>query len=496
MPVPGRVRLRDQDRIRICDVRFTFHLDPDTTFDVEASVGHADSGSCLDAQPADRLRVLLDVSIALRGTLDIDAVLDRTLEHLFLLFPRAERGLVVFQDDAAGLPVVRALRTPHGGPADKEFSTSVVRRCLESVEAVLGNDLPAQFPDSASVGGLQVRSLMCAPLWNAEGRALGDVTTLRDADVMAQLGEGWTLDVYGDGPLAGALGAIQLDTRADGRKFTPDDLRLLLGVASQASVSLSNARLHRESLTAQRRTRDLEVAHQVQRALLPHSLPDVPGYRFFAHYQAAQEVGGDYYDFVPLPGGRTAVLLGDVAGHGVAAALVMAKFGVEARVCLEAEADPAAAVTRLNAQMMRAGMPEKFVTLALAVLDPAAHTVTVVNAGHPSPLLLHAGGAVEEVAPAEYAGLPIGIADGYPYPCRPVRLEPGDRLLLFSDGVSDALGGNEQFFGAGGIRAAIGEAGSCPRATGEHLVAALARHSAGCDPTDDITVVCFGRPAD
>ena len=234
----------------------------------------------------------------------------------------------------------------------------------------------------------------------------------------------------------------------------------------------------------------------MQLALLPQALPEVPGYRFFAHYQAALAVGGDAYDFVPLPGGKMAVLLGDVAGHGVAAALVMAKFGVEVRVCLELEADPAVAVTRLNAQMMRAGMPDKFVTLALAVLDPVAHTVAVVNAGHPSPLLLHAGGAVEEVAPAEFAGLPIGIADGYPYPCRSVRLEPGDRLLLFSDGVSDALGGNERFFGAGGIRDAIGAAGSCPRATGEHLVAALARHSAGCDPTDDITVVCFGRPAD
>ncbi len=463
VPVPGRVRLRDQDRVRICDVRFTFHLDPESTFAVEASVGHADSGPCLDAQPADRLRVLLAISAALRGTLDIAAVLDRTLEHLFLMFPQAERGLVVFQEDAAGPPVVRALRTPRGDPADPRFSTSVVRRCLESVEAVLGNDLPAQFPDSASVGGLLVRSLMCAPLWTSEGRALG---------------------------------AIQLDTRADGRKFTPEDLHLLLGVASQASIALSNARLHRESLIVQRRTRDLEVAQQVQRALLPHALPDVPGYRFFAHYQAAQEVGGDYYDFVPLPGGRTAVLLGDVAGHGVAAALVMAKFGVEARVCLEAEPDPAVAVTRLNVQMMRAAMPEKFVTLALAVLDPVAHEVAVVNAGHPSPLLLRACGAVEEVAPAEYAGLPIGIAAGDPYPCRSVRLEPGDRLLLFSDGVSDALGGNEQFFGADGIRAAIGAAGSCPRATGEHLVRAVARHAAGCDPNDDITVVCFGRTAD
>ncbi len=463
VPFPGRVRLRDQDRIRICDVRFVFHLDPDSTFAVEASVGHADSRPSLEAQPAERLRVLLDVSAALRATLDTAAVLDRTLEHLFRLFPQAERGLVVFQEDPTGPPVVRFNRTPRGDAADPRFSTSVVRRCMESMEAILGNDLPAQFPDSASVGGLLVRSLMCSPLWSSEGRPLG---------------------------------AIQLDTQANSRRFTEEDLHLLFGVASQASIALSNAHLHRQSMTIQRQTRDLEVAQQVQRALLPHSLPDVPGYRFFAHYQAAQEVGGDYYDFVPLPGSRMGVLLGDVAGHGVAAALVMAKFGVEARVCLEFEAEPAKAVTRLNAQMMRAGMPEKFVTLALAVLDPTTHMVAVVNAGHPSPLLLHASGAVEEVTPPEFAGLPIGIAEGYPYPCRLVKLEPGDRLLVYSDGVSDALGGNEQFFGTDGIRTAIGGAGSCPRATGEHLVRAVQRHAAGCDPNDDITVVCFGRTAD
>src|SRR5262249_52410767 len=171
-------------------------------------------------------------------------------------------------------------------------------------------------------------------------------------------------------------------------------------VASQASIALCNARLHREALVHQRRERDLEVAHEVQLALLPRCLPSVLGYEFFAHYEPAQQIGGDYYDFIPLPDQRLAILLGDVAGKGVPAALVMAKFSVEARVCLETAFGLAAAVSKLNAHMARADLSDRFVTLVAVVLDPATHTATLVNAGHPSPLLIrYATGAVEEAAP-------------------------------------------------------------------------------------------------
>jgi serine phosphatase RsbU (regulator of sigma subunit) len=461
VPHPGRLPLRDGDRIRLCGVLLEFHDDPPSTFAPEASVGHSDSGPYLDAQPAERLRVLLDVSAALRETLDPDEILGRTLDQLFRLFPRSDRGLVVFRDDPAGPLKVRALRAPGGGPADPGFSTAVVRRCLERVEAVLGTDLPAEFPESASVGGLPARSLMCAPLWVPGGQALG---------------------------------VVQLDTASERRKFTPDDLRLLLGVASQASVALSNARLHREALLAQRRARDLELARQVQRALLPRGLPDVTGYEFGAHYAAADEVGGDYYDFVALPGGRLAVLLGDVAGHGVAAGLVMARFGAEARACLEAAPDPAAAVARLNELVVRAAVPDSFVTLAAVVLDPASHAALVVSAGHPPPLVRRAGGAVEEALSEEATGMALGLAGGQEYGCREVRLGPGDCVLLFSDGATEAADVGDRQFGTAGVRSALAAGGSSPRAAVEAVAAAVGRHATGCPQGDDITLVCLGRP--
>jgi phosphoserine phosphatase RsbU/P len=290
------------------------------------------------------------------------------------------------------------------------------------------------------------------------------------------------------------LGAIQLDTGRLNKKFTREDLDLLLGVASQASIALCNARLHRDALLHQSRIRDLELAQQVQHALLPERLPDVPGYEFFASYESAQEIGGDYYDFIALPQQRLAVLLGDVEGKGVAAALVMVKFSVEARVCLESEPNPAAAVSKLNTLMSRAMMSERFVTLVAAVLDTATHTVTLVNAGHPPPLLCrHATGEMQDAVPREVAGLPIGIDDGHHYGACQVPLQPGDRLLLFSDGVIEAMDAQGGQFGTKGVRAILGGGNGSPRATGERLLQAVKRHSAGSTQHDDITVVCFGR---
>lgn len=459
VPHPARVPLGPDDEIGICDVRLAFRVDPESTFSAEAAVSHADSRRALEAQSAERLRALLDASAALRGALDPDAIFERTLDHLFRMFPQAERGLVVSRDDPTAPLTLRLARTP-GGPADPRFSATVVARCLEGVEAILGNDLSAQFPDTQSLSGLEVRSLMCAPLWTPDGRALG---------------------------------AVQLDTSADGRKFTSDDLRLLLGVAGQASVALGSALLHREALALQHRARDLELARQVQRALLPHSLPDLPGYAFFAHYQAADVVGGDYYDFVPLPGRRVAVLLGDVAGHGVAAALVMARLGAEARACLEAEPDPAAAIARLNALVARAALPDSFVTLAAAVLDPSSHTLTVVSAGHPPPLVRKAGGAVEELLPVDAVGLPLGVLDATDYERREVRLGPGEAVLLFSDGLIEAMDADERQFGADAVRAVVASEGPPPQAVGDALAAAVRRHAAGCGQADDITFVCFAR---
>jgi len=239
---------------------------------------------------------------------------------------------------------------------------------------------------------------------------------------------------------------------------------------------------------------DLELARGVQRGFLPMRTPEVPGYEFFAHYESAYEVGGDYYDFILLPRERVAILLGDVAGKGVVAALLMAKLCAEARFCMLTEPDAATAVTKLNSLMTQSGIADRFVTLVAAVLDPVRHTATLVNAGHPPPLIYHrATRTVEEAISNEVAGLPLGVLDDSKYSSCQISLEPGDTVLAFTDGVTEAVNLQGRQLQTKGVYTAVQGEAFWPCALGERVVKVVKQFAAGCSQNDDISLVGFGR---
>jgi len=247
-------------------------------------------------------------------------------------------------------------------------------------------------------------------------------------------------------------------------------------------------------LARERLDRDLALARGVQRGFLPQSLPEVPGYQFFAHYEPAYEIGGDYYDFIALPRQRMAVLVGDLSGKGVAAALLMAKLSADARFCMLAEPDSAAAITRLNSLMNQVGITGRFVTLAAAILDPSSHTVTLVNAGHPSPLIYRrATRSVEEAISNELAGFPLGVADGFKYSSCEISLDPGDCILAFTDGVTEAMNMQDIQLQTKGVYAAIQGEDYAPRTLVEQVVRVVKQFTAGRSQSDDIALVSFGR---
>jgi len=247
-------------------------------------------------------------------------------------------------------------------------------------------------------------------------------------------------------------------------------------------------------LARKRIDHDLKLARRVQHSFLPQRMPEIPGYEFFGHYESAFEIGGDYYDFIPLSGQRMAVLLGDVAGKGVMAALLMAKLSADARFCMLSEPDPAAAITRLNSLIYQSGIADQFVTLVAAVLDPASHTVTLVNAGHPSPLLYHgATRTAEEAVGIEMANLPLGVQGGFEYASWEVPLEPGDSILAFTDGVTDAMNVQDLQLETTGVYAALHGEACSPRALVEQVVNVVKQFSTGRSQHDDIALVGFGR---
>lgn len=474
--VESRVRLAHHDLIRICDFlcRFievaplptpvpTLLLEPEPEGDdsstVEVSVSSDEVQ--LDAHSGERLQALLDISNQLSKTLDPDALFAALVDRLFELYRQAERGFVLIRDEATGNLVPRVLRTRDGKGAASRYTASIVRQCLETGKGFLsGHSVsPPRNDDSTD---FRTRSVLCVPLTLPDGRPFG---------------------------------VLQLDTRDALHKFVVDDLVFLMGVARQAAVALENAWLHRDQLVREKLRRDMAVARQVQLGILPRRLPAIPGYAFFADYEPALGVGGDYYDFVPLPDGRLAVALGDVAGKGVPAALLMAKLASEVRSCLLTEPDLAAALARLNELLVPlTGTTGRFVSLAVAILDPAAHDLTLAGAGQPMFYIYRADGVLEDGLPAAAVGVPLGLAEGWTYATHRVNLKPGDCLVALTDSVVEGRNERGEPLGRAGVEAALVGEPLSPQGIGERIVTAVKQHAGGIALPDDVTIVCAGRP--
>ncbi len=463
-----QLQLQHQDRIKMCDFEATF-LDVDSDSTVEAMLS-SKSDHRLEAQPAAKLALLLEVNAKLSRTLQLDTQLPEIAEGLLKIYPQADRCFIILVDETTGALKPRVARARAQVDDTKlQFSKTIVNQCLKTGQAILmreGDPLPT---GGNSVNLFHIRSVMCVPLSPSEGPAFG---------------------------------VIQLDTQDAAKKFAEDDLRLLWGVANQVTLAMENARLHEQRLSQElmqeRVKNELEIARQVQLNFLPQQVPDLPSYEFFAYYKAAREVGGDYYDFVPLPEHRMAITVGDVAGKGMPAALLMARLSSEFRSCLLTEQQMTTAISCLNDHLYPATSPmDRFVTLIAAILDPASHTVTLVNAGHPTPLHYHhAERRYSRAVPAEDDGQSLGLSLGAKYQSYQLTLQPGDCLLLYSDGVTDAQNMDGRPFRMKGIYNILEQAAwNTPRALGERLVDAVQNHSAGGLQYDDITLLCFGRPA-
>jgi serine phosphatase RsbU (regulator of sigma subunit) len=219
------------------------------------------------------------------------------------------------------------------------------------------------------------------------------------------------------------------------RPFTPEDLTLLTVLANTAAIRIEHARLveveHMERLMA----KELEQAAEIQRRLLPRESPMLPGLDISGSSVPCRSVGGDYFDYVPLPGGRLGIMVGDVAGKGMSAALLMSSLQARVQVLAEEDEPLAKTVTRLNRSVAAACPDNRFITFFMAAINPSTGEFSYVNAGHNPPYLVRASGAVEALT----EGGPImGILRNITYQEAQGKLERGDVLAIFSDGITEA----------------------------------------------------------
>jgi serine phosphatase RsbU (regulator of sigma subunit) len=428
-------------------------------------------------RPEVKLKAILEIARNLSTELTIEKLGPRILDSLMELFPQAERLFLVLVDPDTKRLVRKAFRFRAGrrgaqfssripdDEAQLSISRSIVNHVLVQKKAVLSQDasMDKNLPTSASIADLKIRSVMCVPLLTPDG---------------------------------GALGILQLDT-SDRKQFHQEDLDVLTAVASQAAIAIQNAALHESLLERERLERDLKLAEQVQKRFLPQSVPQIPGYEFFAHYEPAYEVGGDYYDFVSLPGKRCAVAVGDVSGKGVAAALMMAKFSGDTRLCILTENSTGEAASELNHLLFAAGIDEKFITLSLSVIDVDRGTLSLSSAGHPPILVRRSSGRVEEVG-EEVTGFPLGIMPGSEYKHQEISLQTGDVAVVYSDGVTDARSVREELYHTREnprLTRRLADASGGPEAVGRTILQDIREYSMGHVQVDDITLICFGPTA-
>ncbi len=287
------------------------------------------------------------------------------------------------------------------------------------------------------------------------------------------------------------IGLLYLDSSMI-REFSKDDLNLVTVMANIAAIRIENARLAEVEREEQITRKELEQAADLQRRLLPTKSPEVPGVDLAGYNVPCRTVGGDYYDFFSYPDGRVAVIVADVAGKGMPAAMLMSSLQARVQVLAEDSLDVAQLVARLNRAICINTPQNKFITFFMAILDTKTGEMAYCNAGHNPPILARAAGPVETL---EGGGLVLGILPNAAYTARSTQLDPGDTLVLFSDGVTEAAcPGSMEEYGEDRLQDLIGanrQQGAAELI--ETINQSVDIWAAGAPPVDDVTLVVARR---
>jgi len=421
---------------------------------------------------ADRLRLLNEVHQALGRSLAVDEllelILDRVFDHL-----KPDRGMILLRTPGgelrtAAARIAQASVTATAPGAEIPISRSLVREVLEKGMAALALDVQTdeRFAEAESIRLSGIRSLVAAPLLHPEGIS----------------------------------GMIALESGAGGRVFEEDDLELLISLASVAALHLRNLELMQEAVERRRLEQELALARRIQVALLPDRLPALPGWDLYGLNEPSRGVSGDYYQVVERSGGRECVLLiADVSGKGMAASLLTVSLQALSEGPIEDGLPPEEISARLSRLLFKRTPPEKYATAFLGVLTPATGVLRYTNAGHNPPLVIRVGsssGTASDSLAVELGatGPPLGLLSTALYTAGEVTLGPSDLLVLYTDGIVEAVDPDGEEYGLDRLKQICRRhRGAAPAAVAEALDHDLLAFVRGTPFPDDRTVVLVRR---
>jgi phosphoserine phosphatase RsbU/P len=416
----------------------------------------------------DKLEKLLAATALLHSQHPLNEALGMMLDHAISVTD-ADRGLLL-EADAKGALQVRLARRSGGvrlSPETLSPSQTAVQLALRNQSAVITEDLAQAELDlqaAQSIVAQHLRAVVVIPLY-ATWRARPD-------DVVGKLKPGEL------------LGILYLDSTRPAA-FSKLDRQLLDAFTHQAESILDNARLVAHERERQRLEQEINIARDIQQALLPRNFPDSPHLSVVGCNFPCLSVGGDYFDVFPLSDNRTAFLLADVSGKGLGAALLTTMLqGVVSGLTLGT--DPARVMAHLNQFLCNHAEVGRYATLFFGILDEAGH-LEYINAGHPSPILIRNGIAED---PFTEGSFPVGLVPEAQYSTVGVKLEPGDTLVLFSDGVTEAMDPRDELFTVGRLRQVLSGQQSTPLdEIQKQILEAVANFSQGASQADDLTLL-------
>lgn len=362
----------------------------------------------------DRLSLLYHLSQQFNSSLDLDEVLNRVMDEVISAV-KAERGFVMLKDNNEKLTFRVARGMDQQTIEDPEFqvSRSVIDKVASEGKPILTSDAQSdlRFNMRQSVMTMGLRAILCVPL------KIKDKLT----------------------------GVIYVDNRLHAGIFTPADMELLTYIASSAAIAIENARLYEVAIEKGRLEQELQTARKVQAGLLPREIPKITGWDFDAFWQPAREVGGDYYDFIPLGGERLGLVIADVTDKGMPAALFMASTKNIIRASAGSCDKISEEIAKANRLIEVESNDRMFVSLVYACLDLASGTMTYVNAGHNPPLYYSA--RKKEIFQLERTGMWLGVDPNNQFTQQEITLGQNDLVLFYTDGVPDAINMEEVEFG-------------------------------------------------
>lgn len=410
----------------------------------------------------DLFSVMAKVSLELLSPSSLDEVLGRIIDLIFEGVP-AERAYLLLREGKDGELVCKVASYRQAQPVGQDrqvrISQSITKEVVGKGQAVLTSDAQQdeRFRGHQSIMLGNIRSVMAVPL-----------------SVNQQV-----------------IGMIYVDSPMSVNVFTEDDLRLLTTIASVAAIKIENTLLLEQRLENERMKQQLSHARDIQFRLLPVTPPPLPGYEMTGISFPCYEVGGDYFDFIKQPDGAMIIALGDVSGKGMDAALLMSSLHATVRAQAETCRSVAELVGHINRYLNGTTPPNKFVTLFCAQLDCQTHQLRFTNAGHNPPLLIRHNG---EVVYLEAGGLPVGITEFVTYEEGLVTFNPGDVLITYSDGISEALNPQGEEFMAERLINVVQQNKHCSVAQlRDRIDEALLQFMGTASPVDDMTLVIVKR---